>query len=1565
MAEDDGKGSGRSRFKSKWGKIIKNTEQLKNATDSFSKGKGKEANSQEDVDDFLKPSVERAAANRPRLDVSIAQRWPDPNEVRQAGAFPPDGSQNVNGWRKRRRREGLTVGFVKTVPETIGHGGDETMDPPSDIGIHKARALGAAADKRAMDHGGAYPRPPEHTGEPTLPDLAKLETPANIPTQPHREPAPPVQVEEQPPPPRIGIIRAPTTYSGSQDWSPISDYDESPPMPNINQLSLDTRPTEHAQVTESPPRLRVSPLPRDPNTLAHKKEHDMRSSEAMALRRASAMIEPFEFEAGDDLDLNLGSYAAATAAYRAEVAATPPTSAVERAPVVPPVDTPSPQSAASPDSPSPFADTRYIKRHSREAPPAPEHVQATTILPAAPPPGKRSPFADPKYLQSRSKDASPSRPPRREDSQQGRYLPGGTQPIHITEPPSLDSRQATVPASQVATHERSRSIRQQNADMSFVVPQGPRDPSPDKSQRSAPRQAPIHEQPSYMRAAHSTGYENVVPARPLPAPRLATEPQARPDSRDRSPPRNRGPDPQATAQMPAPGRLNGTSATSVNRFAPAPSSHSRTNSHDQQSPQSIRSVSGSASSPPMQHGNFSRTTSPPSQHGFVAYGQNQPSLAARSNNVQSNTSSSSQLGPPKPSPYARGPSPNGYFDVDRQHPTQPGRSPMASLQASDASRPGSSHSARSFQPPSHNPSMNDLAAESAFDDFAGRAAHMKGVFRLTAEKEQPSDSCTPFMWLRAAFWWYLRGKSGLETLLQQRGKSRDVEHRELLAQPHVDLAKTSWMLADPLERYVGVGSPDSRQPSDYEALLKRDILILKGHLKSLALLMLRSNMMPPPQSLIQGQDTQIWLEYPRFTPDAAAVLRGASGQRSLIMDPQSSVVAPSDALPLGDSAQYHYFHKCTVNISLNTDDVNTDRVSVPCNLTILRDRREYQSTVIIASQSELVYLRIAPRQSSSTSLTWHDVSWKSGSLAISINLPGGIDVTVRFFEHDFRTLWNLVDHSRKVDYNVRPEKGEVLAHEAQLVEVQYVDSSNQRAFPTDKVSRCRAILWERFEEFQHGGAVRKRHHGFRLVVATEPGHKSLSSFVHILGADGPLNFEFITDAAAHGTTAMVVRIREEHRQCRILLVFRDMDSRQALYNKLNGIDVKEHETIVGKMALTGLNIQSVSEAIGVLSSGHNELASLDWQRLGVTNHHVEDAGGRMPDTVESESLRIVARHSHGCVTDRLNLDKGELLLRLPCTDTQTVQILRQPQTDMTMSIDARNAPHNVLDGIADVFKVAQNMTTVRTFKFATPNDLHAFEAAITGFTVRYDGIASTLAISRRMMVVPIYHKWAASNVRIQIVANAQNTVIQLLAFMEDFAHAEALCFQVKTTDVFETIKGDGKNKKWAIKMVDAKFTLPAPQGKDEQFSPEEKATRRFVNLEGLDYAQEHDDITVGFESQEGMCYILSLNRRGCLSCILRVSANIIHSPRRFRKSAASRSDRQSIHVHETHLSIVVVIMLVLIFLHSAKHSGSGTAFGVPRRARYRHLNPPFLVFDIGGVARLRDAARLHVISMVD
>ena len=759
MAEDDGKGSGRSRFKSKWGKILKQSEELK--SDTFSSRKGKDLNSQEDVADFLKPSTDRAAANRPRLDVSIAQRWPEPSEVRQAGALPPDQSQNVNAWRKRRRREGLTVGFVKTVPEIIGHGGDETEDPPSDISMLKARARGPVAVDNTISHGDhTYQKSaPEVLREPKLPQVS-VPTPSQDQIAPtHRDQNHPVHIEEPPPPPRIGISRAPTGFSAhDENWSPVSDYDDAPSLPQIPK-TLDTRLAERPEQPNTTSNLRVSPIPRDPNTLVAKKQNSMKADEGMALRRASAMIEPFDFETGGGIDL--GSFAASTAAYRAEVAATPPVSAVDRVPIIPPIDTPSP---TSPESPSPFMDTNYIKRHSRDAPLVPEHGKTPPPQVSAPRQGAKSPFADPKYFQPRSNNASPSGSLRRDHINQTSRVQAARQQPVVPEQPRFDSHQiqeASPPPPPPPEHQ-TRTLRSQRSEMSFAVPQGPRqapesrrDPSPDKSQRLAQDYMQTLEHPSYTRAAHSTGYENVplVASRPLPAPRMMTEPQGSPTNRHRSPPQDRTFETHPPAPKPAVDHYRSNEyGETADRFAPVAGSHSRTSSQDQRSPQSVQSGSDGRSPPQLSQLASSRTTSPPFQPDFAAQTRPQAYLTAQPTN-----SSSSLLGPPKPSPYARGPSPNGYFDIERQQPIQPARSPIATLQATDPSRPGSSHSTQSLlrpTPPSHSPSASNLAADAAFDDFISRVSHMKGVFSLTAEKEQPADLCTPSMWVRAAYWWY-------------------------------------------------------------------------------------------------------------------------------------------------------------------------------------------------------------------------------------------------------------------------------------------------------------------------------------------------------------------------------------------------------------------------------------------------------------------------------------------------------------------------------------------------------------------------------------------------------------------------------------------------------------------------------------------------------------------------------------------------------------------------------------------------------------------------------------------
>lgn len=81
--------------------------------------------------------------------------------------------------------------------------------------------------------------------------------------------------------------------------------------------------------------------------------------------------------------------------------------------------------------------------------------------------------------------------------------------------------------------------------------------------------------------------------------------------------------------------------------------------------------------------------------------------------------------------------------------------------------------------------------------------------------------------------------------------------------------------------------------------------------------------------------------------------------------------------------------------------------------------------------------------------------------------------------------------------------------------------------------------------------------------------------------------------------------------------------------------------------------------------------------------------------------------------------------------------------------------------------------------------------------------------------------------------------MQLLAFFEDFSHGKSMNFVLKGTDVFEYFSRSGKS---GIKIVDAKFALPKSS---------EAEGAEFVCLDMPEYPGEHDDITIGFDSEKG------------------------------------------------------------------------------------------------------------------
>lgn len=191
--------------------------------------------------------------------------------------------------------------------------------------------------------------------------------------------------------------------------------------------------------------------------------------------------------------------------------------------------------------------------------------------------------------------------------------------------------------------------------------------------------------------------------------------------------------------------------------------------------------------------------------------------------------------------------------------------------------------------------------------------------------------------------------------------------------------------------------------------------------------------------------------------------------------------------------------------------------------------------------------------------------------------------------------------------------------------------------------------------------------------------------------------------------------------------------------------------------------------------------------------------------------------------------------------------------------------------------------TIRTLTFASTSDLHAFQTSISRFTVRLDMQASLFAISRRRMVVNISKKLETSKCRVQILT--QSLVTQMAVFFEGWSVADALVLQLRGSDVFEKVKiKDKEGNKYGVKMVEAKFTLPKKEKEKEKGhshgnhgshhedagggggADEDEAAaggaglgsgvkRRFANLEGIEYAEEHDDVTIGFDSEEGEFFV--------------------------------------------------------------------------------------------------------------
>ncbi|KAF2840938.1 hypothetical protein M501DRAFT_1002018 [Patellaria atrata CBS 101060] len=770
--------------------------------------------------------------------------------------------------------------------------------------------------------------------------------------------------------------------------------------------------------------------------------------------------------------------------------------------------------------------------------------------------------------------------------------------------------------------------------------------------------------------------------------------------------------------------------------------------------------------------------------------------------------------------------------------------------------PSAEKGIHAFVPPSPGWAMTPggFAGDSCLQDFADRVTHMRGIFRLTAEIEWPLYDITPLQWLRASMWWFLKARAGLEIMIRNKPRTQDgrpdMRTENLLNQGHVDLAKCWWIVTDLLQshpmlrRYgpTGISAQAAQDAGDLEMAEFYELMdIVLANLNALAGSMSRNHIMPPHQSLIQGQDQSIWIRYPHYASDVQAVISGNNTSRSLFVDgAQRGPTNPLLVMPLADTKNDFSYGRIFVQVSLTTDDTETDRVPVPCVLSIMRGKSDFCVKFSICSQTEMITISV--QNDARQGLTWQDVQWKTKTRGMYIRLPRDFTLNVDFSDQDFRTLWNIYDYTKKVEASLHPKEDEKLISEVTLRDFQYSDSINPHVFPPERVKRCRARIFEKVKIVHEGTGERQLHRGYRFLIVTSPKSKTLSSVSNEFDMKKYMDFEFLTDPSGDRTPALIFRITEpeKKRKVTIFMAFNDVRERGALYGQLNGMTLGPDEMEVAQMPLKGITIEQAEQGAGFVQSGNDPLKRLHWQDLRVINSDPIDPNTEHSKLVLSESLRIVSRHSSGSFTDRLNMSPGEMLVRLTVSNSAELTLLRQPQDDATTSLNPKAAEPTVPDALRDLIRSMITTQTLRTYAFQTLKDLHVFQQAITGFSVKYDGIASTFGISRRRMVVPIYKRWEASTVRIQIVQSG--SVYQLLAFFEDFTHADSMNFQIKSMDVFERTKSGGK---YAVRFVDAKFALPAELRKGESRALRE----RFVCLDLPEYPGEHDDITVGFDNE--------------------------------------------------------------------------------------------------------------------
>jgi hypothetical protein len=642
-----------------------------------------------------------------------------------------------------------------------------------------------------------------------------------------------------------------------------------------------------------------------------------------------------------------------------------------------------------------------------------------------------------------------------------------------------------------------------------------------------------------------------------------------------------------------------------------------------------QSISGPYAPPNVQSNSFQKTVELAIRANSMSVPQSRPiqerkaQPAALSSGIPAQTSPYQQ--PPQPVnrqlqpvlPYCQLPeNENGH--PDHLHmpplPTQPRRAPEPTIseKKSPNSPPQQTFMRKTPSPQFSSPPATAREPVQSPAGFYTRMQHLRSVFSLNEVNVRIPPSESYSRWLRCATWWFLRGRSVLEsnvgTLKAANGNQNDQIPLSIL-QCYVDLAKCWWIVEEKLPMLDKTDVLFNQQHDSVDGLDTQSMMqaakVLHASMDALDASMAKNGLLPHDSVLRQGLSTKLWSDNPSL-PQHILLSMASLDPRTFAR--QIGRQPPFYSMLVADTDRYFSFGRLFVSVEIRFAETGRELLKLPAVLSIIRDRTRMEAEITICSQDGQINLHI--QSDKSNGLTWNGVKWDRKAFTIQLFLSNAFECIVRFKGSDMTTLLSVLDYDRHLEKEWQRAENEQVVFEETLNLFHYVpsksvESKTDSMFPTQPIKNCRVRLFIETSLADERVGRFRLHKAYRLLFRTSPATKTPSSLSKTFKTSAPLLYTYLRGEG--DAPAVMLTTHENGHSSSVILTFLDKARRAKFMELFDGSWIEPHEVSSKNLPMKSMSIETVGDKDATRDAKLYLPSSIQWQAARMINMEDSEA----------------------------------------------------------------------------------------------------------------------------------------------------------------------------------------------------------------------------------------------------------------------------------------------------------------------------------------------------------------------